>query len=91
MTTSVESNSKTSRRSELAIASLIFSNLSFGLGPLGCIPGIICGHLAKSEIRRDPSLQGLGMAKAGLIIGYIFLGLFSLSILTVMFFFLIFH
>jgi Domain of unknown function (DUF4190) len=58
-----------SRTSGLAIASLVCSLLS----PVTCIgwlPGIICGHLAKARIRRDPSLEGNGLATAGLIIGY---------------------
>lgn len=72
--------------SGLAIAALILSILSFvGLGPLGSIPGIICGHMAKAEIRRNPNVGGDGLATAGLIIGYlglalmlIFIGLFLL-------------
>jgi hypothetical protein len=47
------------------VASLICS-----LTCIGWLPGIICGHLAKSRIRRDPSLQGGGLALAGLVIGY---------------------
>jgi hypothetical protein len=53
----------------LAIASLICSLIPC----LGWLPGIICGHLAKSRIRRNPSLKGSGLATAGLLIGYLFL------------------
>jgi Domain of unknown function (DUF4190) len=53
------------RTSVLAIASLICS-----LTCLGWLPGIICGHLARYKIRRDPKLTGNGLAMAGLIIGY---------------------
>jgi ribosomal protein S27E len=60
------------RTSGLAIASLICSLLSF-ITCVGWLPGIICGHLAKSRIRRDPSLKGGGLATAGIIIGYSFL------------------
>lgn len=56
------------RTSRLAIASLVCS-----LTCIGWLPGIICGHLARSRIRRDPSLKGGGLATAGLIIGYLFL------------------
>ena len=35
------------------------------------IPAVICGHLALSNIRSKPYLQGKGFAIAGLIIGYI--------------------
>ena len=55
------------RTSGLAIASLICALLVCA----GSIPAIICGHLAKRRIRRDPSLTGIGLANAGLIIGYL--------------------
>jgi len=80
MTPSVENISTPSRTSGLAIASLILSTLSVVLGPFGFIPGIICGHLARSEMKKDPSIQGTGLAQAGLIVGYIFLGFFALLI-----------
>jgi hypothetical protein len=60
------------RTSRLAIASLICSLASL-VTCIGWIPGIICGHLAKSRIRRDSSLKGNGLATAGLIIGYLIL------------------
>src|SRR5580704_12739629 len=55
------------KTSGLAIASLV--------GCLGFIPGIICGHLARRNIRRDPSLKGGGLAMAGLIISYLSLAI----------------
>ena len=55
------------------IASLVLSCLTVGLGPFGCIPGIICGHLGRAECRKNPTLRGDGLALAGLIIGYMFL------------------
>ena len=58
------------RNSRLAIASLVCS-LSSLITCVGWLPGIICGHLAKSRIRRNPSLKGNGLATAGLIIGYL--------------------
>ena len=60
------------RTSGLAIASLVCS-LSSLVTCVGWLPGIICGHLAKSRIRRNPLLKGSGLATAGLIIGYLFL------------------
>ena len=58
--------------SGLAIASLVFSLI----GPLGCIPAIVCGHIALRKIRKEAGVQGRGLALAGLIIGYVVLGLF---------------
>ena len=62
----------TQRNSGLAIASLVCS-LSSLITCVGWLPGIICGHLAKSRIRRNPSLKGGGLATAGLTIGYLIL------------------
>lgn len=59
------------RTSGLAIASLACSLL----GPVCCIPAIICGHLALRRMGRKPALRGYGLAIAGLIIGYITLGI----------------
>ncbi len=60
------------RTSRLAIASLVCSLSSF-ITCIGWLPGIICGHMAKSRIHRDPSLKGNGLATAGLVIGYLIL------------------
>ena len=54
------------RLSALAAASLICSVFV----PLGSIPGIICGHLAKARMRRNIFLEGGKMANAGLLISY---------------------
>jgi hypothetical protein len=59
------------RTSGLAIASLIFSLV----GPIGCIPAVICGHIALRKIEKGVLFKGRGLALAGLIIGYIVLGL----------------
>src|SRR5258708_9982013 len=61
------------RTEPLAIWSLVLAALSF----FGClfftsIPAIICGHLARSKIRRsNGALQGMQIALAGLIVAYI--------------------
>ena len=68
------------RTSGLAIASLVLSILSVVIGPLGCIPGIVCGHIGRRQIKKDPAIQGAGIATAGLIIGYIFLVLFVIVV-----------
>jgi hypothetical protein len=68
---------KPARTSGLAIASLACSLL----GPVFCIPAIICGHLALRRIGDEPTLRGRGIAIAGLVIGYIMLGI-SLTIMA---------
>jgi hypothetical protein len=52
--------------SGLAITSLVLSLT-------GCLSlgGVICGHLARRQIRRDPSVTGNGLALSGLILGYL--------------------
>ena len=70
--TGSNASTATPRTSRLAIASLVCSLASL-VTCIGWIPGIICGHLAKSRIRRDSSLKGNSLATAGLTIGYLFL------------------
>lgn len=72
---------KEPKLSSLALISFV---CSFGLAA-GSIPGIICGHLARKNIRRDPSLRGKGLASAALGISYFFL-FASIVFLTVGFF-----
>ena len=60
------------KTSGLAIASLACSLASI-ITCIGWLPGIICGHMAKAKIRRNPALKGNGLATAGLVIGYLFL------------------
>lgn len=66
----------------LAIASLVFALV----GPIGCIPAVICGHLALRKIEKGVSFKGRGLALAGLIIGYIVLGLSIVLIVPFLFF-----
>ncbi len=60
-----------------ALASLVLGILGLVLiGPLGSIPAVICGHVALSRIKKNPdALDGDGLALAGLILGYVQIGL----------------
>ncbi len=78
------------KTSGLAIASLVCSVGSLIILPLGFIPGIICGHMAKKKIAATPGLLGSGLAKAGLIVGYVALGLNVLAVIALTAFFLFF-
>ncbi len=71
------------KTSGLAIASLTLSCLSVLIGPFGFIPGIICGRIAQEDIRKNPNLSGDGIARAGLIVGYVFLALTVLWFIAV--------
>lgn len=59
--------------STTAILSLVFGLLSWLLLPfIGAIGAIICGHLARGEIRRsNGQIDGDGLAIAGLVLGYL--------------------
>lgn len=75
----------TATTSTLAIVSLVFGILTWAVLPfIGAIVAIVCGHLARSEIRRAPVgtvMEGNGMALAGLILGYLHLAGVLLAIL----------
>ena len=63
--------------SSLAIVSLVAGILGLTLFPLiGSVVALITGYMAKKEIRESAgALSGNGMATAGLVMGWIALGL----------------
>jgi hypothetical protein len=78
------------RTSGTAIASLVFGVLSWVTLPvIGAILAVILGANARSEIRRAPpgSIEGDGLALAGLILGWVQLALF-IAIIAFVFLFL---
>lgn len=69
--------------STTAVISLVFGILCWMAIPfIGAVVAVVCGHLARGEIRRAPpgSMEGDGMAVAGLVLGYAHLVLFALAI-----------
>lgn len=62
----------------LAVVSLVASLATFVLG-ITAIVGVITGHMALGQIKRTGE-GGRGMALAGLIIGYVFVGFGALAI-----------
>lgn len=77
------------RTSVLAVVSLVSGVLGWTLAPwLGSIIAIITGHMARSEIKRDPrGLEGDGLAVAGLVLGWLMIGLSLLALLLIILFF----
>jgi hypothetical protein len=72
--------------SSLAIVSLVFGVITWFMLPfVGAIVAIVCGHMARTEIRRAPAgtLEGDGLAVAGMVLGYIHLALMCLLVLIV--------
>jgi Domain of unknown function (DUF4190) len=57
------------RTNPLAITSLVCGIAQFMFGPFATIPAIVCGHMARSQIRRTRE-SGAGMATAGLVLGW---------------------
>lgn len=78
--------------SNMAIISLVAGILSWVALPLiGALVAVICGHLARREIRTSGGrLTGQGLALAGLILGYIQLVLAALAVCLLMVFALVF-
>jgi uncharacterized membrane protein HdeD (DUF308 family) len=77
------------RTSSLAVISLVFGVLCwFTLFFIGAIIAVVCGHAARAEIRREPpgTVEGDGMALAGLILGWIHLVLWVIAIAFVLLF-----
>lgn len=71
------------RTNVLAILSLVFSCLGaiFILPFIGSVAGVVMGHLARKQIPTTGE-QGDGLAKAGLIVGYVGFGLLVLGLLA---------
>jgi hypothetical protein len=55
--------------------------------PLCTLAAIVCGHLARAEIRRNPGMEGDGMAIAGLVMGWGMVLSVVLVVLAVILFF----
>jgi hypothetical protein len=69
--------------SGLAIASLVLGVLAWCMLPfVGAVAAVVCGHLARSEIRRTPpgSVDGGGLAVVGLVLGYLQLALTAIGL-----------
>jgi hypothetical protein len=68
------------RTSGFAIASMVLGIV--WIYWVGSILAIIFGHIALSQIRRNPNLRGRGMAIAGVVLGYIGMAFFALGVLA---------
>ena len=70
--------------STMAIVSLVSGILGWTLLPLlASVVAVITGHMARSEIRRNPdTIEGDGLAIAGLVLGWLSI---ALAVLTLIF------
>ena len=82
-------NAPIRQTSTLAVVSLVFGILGWTLLPfIGSLVAVVCGHMGRGEIRRSQgTLEGDGMAVAGLVLGYIVIGLSLLAVLAAILFF----
>jgi len=82
-------NTTARQTSPLAIISLVSGILGWTLLPfLGSIVAVVCGHMARGEIRRAPErLEGDGLAIAGLVLGYLSIALAVLAVVAIILFF----
>ena len=73
----------------LAVASLIAGIFSWILMPfIAGVVAVICGHMARGEIKRsNGTLEGDGLAIAGLVLGWINVVLCVLAVAAVVLFF----
>jgi hypothetical protein len=69
----------TGRTSPWAIGAFVCGMLALGFGPLAGLPAVIVGHKALREIRRTGE-GGYGLARVGLTIGYVMVGLTALAL-----------
>ncbi|WP_245686189.1 DUF4190 domain-containing protein [Terasakiispira papahanaumokuakeensis] len=65
----------------LALAAFILVLASIMFPPL-VLPGVVCGHLARAQIRRGKG-SGDGFALAALVTGWLFLGVFIVMMLLI--------
>ena len=75
--------------SSLAVISLVAGIVSWLLLPfVAGLAAIICGHMARSEIRRsNGAMEGDGLAIAGLVLGWVNVVLCVLTVAAVVLFF----
>jgi hypothetical protein len=70
------------RTNSLATAGLVCSIAGVAVCLLACIAGIICGHIARGQIRRTGE-GGAGLALAALIVGYTWLALGVIAVIVI--------
>ena len=89
---------KNKQKSKLAISSLILSIIGFSsiiflylssytciIGPAVVISAILYGHFVKARIRKNPIIFGKKLVTAGLIIGYIYIAIFTVFLIHLYF------
>ena len=77
-----------SQTSTMAIVSVISGVLSWFVLPfIGAVVAIFTGHMARTEIKNNPGMQGDVLAIVGLILGYLHIIAFCGGVLLFLLFF----
>lgn len=64
----------------LAIASLVLGIV--WVYWVGSVLAVVFGHIALSTIKRNPTIRGRGLAIAGVVLGYVLLGLLVVALIV---------
>lgn len=74
---------QTYRQTEsLAVASLVLALAGFVVCPVVCsVIAVVLGYRARRRLNADPALDGEGLAKAGIILGWIGIGVGAIVII----------
>ena len=60
--------------SRLAIVGLVLSCLGIPLGLFACVPGLVCGYIARRQIQRSGGiLTGENVARVSIVVGWVVL------------------
>lgn len=65
-----------------AVASLICSLAAIFTAGVGALLGVILGHIALAQFKRNDFMQGRGLAVVGLVIGYAELGIALIALIV---------
>lgn len=75
--------------STLAVVSMVCGLLGWTVVPLlGSLVAVITGHMARAELRRDPSREGDAFAVVGLVLGWTAIAFALLALLALLAFIL---
>jgi hypothetical protein len=72
----------TGKLNGLALASMILSLVPFLLPFIGAIIAVVLGHVAQSQLRKDPTMRGKGFALTGVTLGWIEVAIYLLLLMS---------
>ena len=80
-------NAPLRQTSTTAIVSLVCGLLGWTVLPfIASVVAVVTGHMARAEIRRNPAVEGDGLAVAGLVLGYAMLAVAVAAVIAIVVF-----